>query len=75
MEVGRIEFAPLKVGTQRILRTNDISLGTAFNQAVEAIRELQAAVAELQTQVAELAAAVRSGEDSSATKGKGSSLS
>lgn len=46
----------LKVGTQRILRTSDIQLGVAFNQAVEAIRELQVAVDELQREVEALKA-------------------
>lgn len=56
LKIGRIEFSPLKVGTQRILRTTDVPLATAFNQAVEAIRELQVAVDELQREVASLRA-------------------
>jgi hypothetical protein len=70
VRAGRIEFAPLKVGTQRILRSTDPALAAAFNQSVEAIRELQQAVAELQTQVAELARAAASAEDSSANREK-----
>lgn len=36
-----------KAGTQRILYARDVSLMTAFNQNVVAIRELQAIVTEL----------------------------
>ena len=72
LRVGKVVFPPLQVGTQRILRTTDIPLATAFNQAVEAIRELQVAVDALQKRVMELEQAAN-GEDAQATKGQGSS--
>ena len=45
---------PPNVGTQRIVYTRDVSLMTAFNQNVKAIRELQAVVTELLARVEEL---------------------
>lgn len=45
---------PPKEGTQRILLARDVSMATAFNQNVKAIRELQAIVTELLARVDEL---------------------
>lgn len=76
LKVGRLKFSPLAVGTQRILRSTDPAMATAFNQAVAAIRELQQAVDELQKRVLELETLTRlhASERSESEGGTGGTL-